>query len=511
MTASKIFLYFCLFFIGGIFLSSILSTSSGLMVSEAEPSILKTPLFLILIISISGILLISVFWKYKDFVIIGFCLLFLVLGIWHHQMALSKIEDSPLQNFIGKEVIFNSLINEEPSQREKTTKLTIKLEKIETQVRPVSINEKVLVTIWRYPEYQYGDKLRIIGKLEEPQEYQGFNYKDYLAKDGILAVMSFPEIELVEKNQGNFLKKILISFRQKLEESLNKVLSRPYSGLSEALLFGKEENISKNWKEKFNLTGTRHITAVSGMNITIITFLILNFLLMLGFWRQQAFYFSIILIIFYILMIGAPSSAIRAGIMALLLLTAQYFGRFSSASRAVVFAATLMLIQNPLLLVSDVGFQLSFLATMGIIHLQPILSEKFKKITNAWGLKNNLTATLSAQIFALPILIYNFGQISIISPITNILILPLIPFLTILGFLFSFIGIFWQQLAQILSWPAWLGLTYILKIVDFSSKISWASLVFKNIHWIFLIISYLILGGFILWLNQRLKLKFLNY
>jgi len=519
MTPSKILLYFCFSFIGGIFLRSTF----------------RIPLFLILTISILGVLLISVFWPFgklrassgkKQLVVIGFCVLFLVLGIWRYQSALSRIENSPLQKFIGKEVTFIGLINEEPEIKERSIKFEVKINKIE---------EKILVTTNRYPEYQYGDKLKITGKLEEPQEYdpkslkatgspateggigEGFNYKNYLLKDGILAVMNFPKIELVDAstqlsvNQGNFLKKTLISFRQKLEESLNKILSRPHSAILEALLFGKEENISKNWKEKLNLTGTRHIAAVSGMNITIIANLIFGFLLWLGLWRHQAFYFSTILIIFYILMIGAPASAIRAGIMGLLLLTAQHFGRFSSASRSIVFAATLMLLQSPLILRWDIGFQLSFLATLGMINLQSILSEKLKKIPDVLQLRNNLSATLAAQIFVFPILIYNFGQISFISPITNILILPLIPSLTILGFIFSFIGIFWQGLAQILSWLAWLGLTYILKIVDFSSKISWVSLTFKNVPWIFLIISYLILAIIVWQLQKSQKLKFLLY
>jgi competence protein ComEC len=305
--------------------------------------------------------------------------------------------------------------------------------------------------------------------------------------------------------------KNLISFRQKLEESLEKILSLPQSAILEALLFGKEENISKQWKEKLNLTGTRHIAAVSGMNITIISDLIFGFLLWLGLWRRQAFYLSIILIIFYILMIGAPASAIRAGIMALLFLTAQHFGRLSSASRTIVLAATLMLWQNPLILRWDIGFQLSFLATLGMINLQSILSERLKKIPDFLQLRNNLSATLAAQIFVFPILIFNFGQISIISPLTNIFILPLIPIITILGFIFSFIGIFWQSLAQILSWPTWLGLTYILKIIDFSSKISFAFLTFENVPWIFLIISYLVLVTIVWRLQESQKLKFLKY
>jgi len=455
------------------------------------------------------------------------------LGIWRQQSALLKIENSEIKNFIGQEIVIIGTINEEPDIRGKTAKLEIKTEKIMTEDEimtedgPLSIKSRILVTIWKYPQYQYGDKLKIQGKLESPTTFQkggleeinstksgggeGFNYKNYLLKDGILAVMNFPKSELVAEDQGNFLMKSLISFKEKLKESLNKVMSRPQSAIFEALFFGEEENISKEWKEKLNQTATRHLTAVSGMNITIICNLILGFLLWLGFWRHQAFYLSVILIILYILMIGAPASAIRAGIMGLLLLTAQHFGRFSTSSRAIVLAATLMLFQNPLILRWDIGFQLSFLATMGMIHLQSVLEDFLKKIPNFFQLRNNLSTTLSAQIFVFPILIYNFGQISIISPIPNILILPLIPFLTIFGFIFSFIGIFWQNLAQILSWPAWLLITYILKIIGLSSKISWASLIFKNVHWIFLIISYLILGILVFWLNQRRKLRFLNY
>ena len=495
MTPSKIFLYFGLSFIGGIFLNSFFKIPQPLMLG-----------FLIL-----GILLISVFWRYKKLVIIGFCILFLVLGIWRHRIFLSKLENSEIKKHINENIILTGVVDAEPDIREKVIKLKIKIE---------GIDNEILVTTRRYPEYQYGDKLKITGRLEEPQIFEDFNYKNYLLKDGILAVINFPEITFWGKDFGNPIMKILFSLKQRLEESLNNVMSSPQSGLLEALFFGDEENIPKDWKEKFNLTSTRHIAAVSGMNITIISALILNFLLFLGFWRPQAFYLSIILIFLYILMIGAPASAVRAGIMGILFLAAQHLGRISTGSRVIVFAATLMLIQNPLLLTLDIGFQLSFLAVMGLIYLQPIFSDFLKKIPDfflkdltfeIFQVRVNLSATLAAQIFALPILIYNFGQVSIISPITNILILPLIPIITILGFIFSFIGIFWQGLAQILSWPAWLLLSYILKIIDLSSKIPFSYLIFKNVHWIFLPISYLALGILTWRLQENQKLKFLKY
>lgn len=299
--------------------------------------------------------------------------------------------------------------------------------------------------------------------------------------------------------------------KEKLKEELNQFLSPPQSGLLEALFFGDENNISKEWKDKFNLTGTRHITAVSGMNITIISSLILNFLLFVGLWKNQAFYFSVVLIILYILMIGAPASAVRAGAMAVLFIFAQRFGRISTASRAVIFAATFMLFLNPPLLTLDIGFQLSFLAIMGLIYLQPIFLNILKKIPDFLQLRYTISATLSASIFTFPILIYNFGRFPLTSPLSNILIVPLLSLITILGFIFSISGIIFPFLGRILSWPVWLILTYIIKVIDFFSWLPFTSITIKNIHWLWLAFSYLILVFFVWRLNKKEKMKFLNY
>ena len=267
----------------------------------------------------------------------------------------------------------------------------------------------------------------------------------------------------------------------------------------------------------------------------------MTILIGLGLWRAQAFWFSIILIALFIIMTGLQPSAIRAGIMAGLFLLGQYLGRLSVSSRAIVFAAALMLVQNPLLLRLDVGFQLSFLAMMGIIYLSPFLrewlsffpeakgilenlSEKTKKfITYFYGapyyffskvLRKNRTIitvaamTLGAQIFTLPILIYNFGYVSAVAPITNILVVPLLPFIMGLGFIFGLAGIIWQPLGWILSWFSWLLLTYLVKIVDFFSQIPPA---YFKISWVWLLIFYLIFGVLIWRLRERQKLKFLNY
>jgi len=478
MTSSKILLYFCLSFIVGIFLNSII----------------RIPQLFMLGFLIAGLIFISVLFKYKKIVVIGFCILFLVLGIYRWQPVIN--------DGLSKEAVLIGTVSEEPDIRENNQKLTVRTA------------EKILVTTGRYPEYKYGDKLKITGKLESPSEdINGFNYKNYLAKDGIFSIMSFPKIELIGRGFGSPIIKNLFSFKDKFKEISRSYISPPEVGVLEALVFGQEEGISREWREKLNLTGTRHIAAVSGMNITIIASLILALFLSMGLWRQQAFYLSIVLLTLYILMIGAPASAVRAGVMAGIFLFAQKSGRMSQGQGAVIFAASFMLALNPLLLRFDIGFQLSFLAIMGIIYLQPIFSSWLEKIPDykIFPLRATIAATLSAQVFTLPILIYNFGYVSLVSLPANILIVPFLAPITILIFIFGLSGMIFSPFGWIFSWPVWLAMNYLTRVVDIFSKIPLNVFKIENLHWAWLAVFYLILGLLIWRRREKEKLKFLKY
>lgn len=478
MAVSKIFLYFCLSFIGGIFLNSIV------FISQLN----------LLGLLIAGISLVSVFWKYQKLAVIGFSILFLVLGIYHYQAALLKIVANELQKYNDKNspVVLIGLVSAEPDTREDNQKLTIK---------PEGIEGKILVTTNLYPSYRYGDKLKIKGELKTPQEFEDFNYKDYLAKEGIYSVIYWPEIELIGREQGNFIYSQILSFKEKLREGIYQNISPPQSLILGAIILGDKKRISSEWKEKLNLAGIRHLTAVSGMHVAILTSILMTLLIGLGLWRGQAFYLAIIFITFFIIMTGLQPSAVRAGIMGGLFLLAQYLGRKGVSSRLLVFTGAVMLIQNPLLLRLDVGFQLSFLAMLGIIYLSPI----FQKY-----LGNILALTLSAQVFTLPILIYNFGYFSLVAPFTNVLIVPFLPFLMSLGFIFAVSGVIWQSLGWVLSFPAKLLLIYLTKIVDWFSSFSWSAY-HLDISWIWLLVAYLVLGLVTWRITEKQKLKFLNY
>jgi len=388
------------------------------------------------------------------------------------------------------------MVIKEPEIKSGSTKLTIKTE-----------TGKILVSTGNYPQYFYGDVLKIKGKLEEPKVFDEFNYKNYLAKEGIYAVSYWPKIEISERDKGNPIFGAILKFKNKTTDSIEKIMPFPEVSLLEGVILGNKQIFSEDLKNSLNITGTSHIVAISGMNIVIISEIMMFVLIAIGLWRKHAFWFVLALIFLFILMVGAPASAVRAGIMGAILLYAQKIGRISSASRIMIFAAAIMLIFNPLLLRYDVGFQLSFLAVFGLIYLKPILDELIlKKIKKEEldAIIQIITTTLAAQIAVLPVLIYNFGRISFISPLTNILIVPLIPFLTAIGLIFIGGAIIWGFLGKILLWPAYFGVAYVLKIIEWFSKIPWAAKEIQNIHWLFLIGYYVLLIGLI-WLFKRSK------
>ena len=419
------------------------------------------------------------------------CLIF-IGGIFFLSPGL--IKKIPQQEF-GEGVFIGAVIRE-PEIKNGSTKLTIKTE-----------TGKILFSIGNYPEYFYGDVLKIKGKLEEPKVFDEFNYKNYLAKEGIYAVSYWPKIEILERNNGNSIFGAILKFKNRTINSIEKIMPFPEVSLLEGIILGNKQIFSEDLKNSLNITGTSHIVAISGMNIVIISEILMFVLIALGLWRKHAFWFVLILIFLFILMVGAPASAVRAGIMGAILLYAQKIGRLSNASRIMVFAAAIMLIFNPLLLRYDIGFQLSFLAVFGLIYIKPILDgfllKKIKK-EEFGGLLQIITMTLAAQIAVLPVLIYNFGRISFISPLTNILIVPFIPFLTAIGLIFIGGTIVWGFLGKILLWPVYLGVAYVLKIIDWFSKIPWAAKEIQNIHWGFLIGYYILLIGLI-WLFKRNK------
>ncbi len=501
MTSSKILFFLCIAFVVGIFFESLV----------------KIPQ-----IFVCGILFIGILLIFSSFVIrenpllsrvnllvAGFCLLFLIIGILRLQIFEFNISNDKLSQLNGKgEITISGTICKEPDVRDTSQKLTV-----------CAQGSEVLVTTNRYPEYKYLDEIKITGKLEEPMETEDFSYKNYLLKDHIYSVIGFPKIEVSGKASEDPFSAIysgILFLKQKIRQSIQNNFLPPQSSVLQGIILGDKSAVGQNIKDKFKNTGLSHVIAVSGMHIVILSSIVMSFLLFLGLWRRQAFYGAVVFICIYVVLTGLPPSGLRAGIMGIIYLSGQALGRQTMSSRIIILAAALMLLFNPLLLIYDVGFQLSFLAVLGLIYFEPairnfikFLADRFFKLKISEKYESVLmvlTATISAQVFTLPIIIYNFGNISFISPVTNILIVPIIYYLMFFGLLSSVAGIIWGFLGWLLSLPCYFLMTYFLWVINIFDK-PWSHKIISNVSWVWLPISYLIIG-FTTWiLNKKFVQK----
>jgi competence protein ComEC len=234
-------------------------------------------------------------------------------------------------------------------------------------------------------------------------------------------------------------------------------------------------------------------------------------LLGVGLWRGQAFWGTLAFIWLFIAMIGLPASAVRAGIMGTLMLLGQKIGRPADAFRIVVIAATLMVLQNPLLPRFDAGFQLSFLAVVGMIFLAGLFESRLNFIpkTSWLDLRGALSATLSAQVLTLPIQIYSFGYFSTYAVFANLMAAPAVPFITILGFALALVGIASSWLAWLVMFPMWLALSYLLFIARFFTGLPLSSFNLQVSFWLIATL-YLVGGIFIYRLKEKERLSFLE-
>ncbi len=239
------------------------------------------------------------------------------------------------------------------------------------------------------------------------------------------------------------LQKSLYAFKGKAENIIRQNFLPPESSVLLAVLIGNKKAASKEWNERLNRSGLRHITAVSGMHIVIISGAVSALFLGWGASRAAAFYLSIIFLWLFVAMVGFPASAVRAGIMASFVLLSQRIGRPGSGKRALLLAGFAMLFLNPALLKESVGFQLSFLSAAGIIYLAPLLKEQLERIyfLKLAGIASAVSVCFSAYAFSAPCLILSFNSLSLVSPLSGLVVTPALGPLMVLGIVFLLTGI----------------------------------------------------------------------
>lgn len=331
----------------------------------------------------------------------------------------------------------------------------------------------------KFKELKYGDKVRVTGKLSAPRNFDSnggrvFNYIDYLGKDGIFYEFKRAKVEVLEKAPAGSLSGSLFSLKRKFINNLKQVLGEPHAALASGLVVGEKAALGKDLIDDFRRAGLIHIVVLSGYNITIIGASIRRLLSFLP--RNTGIILGGIGIVLFGILVGGGATVVRSCIMAIIALFAELVRRDYAVGRALFLAAALMLIQNPLILLYDPSFQLSFLATLGLIMLSSPLEEKLGFITEKAGIRALVASTFATQIFVSPIIFYMMGQLSIIGIIVNIIVLPFIPLTMLLVFFSGFFGFFFHFGSQITGWGSHILLSYELFMVRFFARLPLASI-----------------------------------
>ncbi len=471
----KFYLFVWSFF-GGVFLISVFS-----LVSSA----------IILGVIFSGVIVVGAL--RKEYLLISFLFfLALIMGACRMEVDKHRTPNQILVDSLNKFVTIRGILVDEPDQRENSTNLVVLPNVVSEKILPGSTSEKILVRAMADSNFQYGDEVELKGRLELPQKILSgnadFNYPEYLAKDDIYYLIPRADVRKISTGHGNITKRTLFKLKANFLRNINAILPQPHAGFVEGIVIAGKKSLPKNLLTEFQRTGTLQIIVLSGYNITIVAeamMRLFSYLMGAGF-SYFAGAFSIIL---FSIMAGGSATVIRATLMALISILAKATHRVYQAKRALFLAGFLMVFQNPRILVYDPSFQLSFLATLGLMVLSPYFEKHLQFLPEKFQIRNTASATLSAQVFVTPLILYQIGQLSLVSVPANMLMMLAIPILMLSGFLTGL----WAFVSKIVAFPlAFISYTlvsYELLVLKIFSRTPFASITLPFSVWL-LAISY---------------------
>ncbi|MCK4900343.1 MAG: ComEC/Rec2 family competence protein, partial [Anaerolineales bacterium] len=338
--------------------------------------------------------------------------------------------------------------------------------------------------------------------LETPPVFEEFSYRDYLARQGIHSYMSRVKANLVQRGQGNLILRVIYALKARALATVYRIYPDPEAALLAGILLGVETGIPEDVQQAFLDTGTSHIIVISGFNITILAALFaMIFGRLLGRWRGAMA--ALVAIAIYTILVGADAAVVRAAIMGGLTLFAAQIGRRQDGLNTLAFVAALMALFNPYVL-WDVGFQLSFAATLGLLLYAEPLTQAFVRLTSrrtsqstaerlAGPFGEYILFTLAAQVTILAVIVYHFRRLSLTSLIANPVILPAQPAVMILGGLAVILGMVWLPLGQVAAYLAWPFVVFTIRAVELLARIPGGVITLGEVAIFWVVLFYAVL------------------
>jgi len=411
-----------------------------------------------------------------------------------------------LLNFTANQtpVTITGIITDFPDSRDQVTNLRVKTELIQISAGGefLSVHGLLLAKIPVEDQVWYGDRVELTGYLGIPPEEEDYSYRDYLSRQGIYAYLPNAEVEVLESDQGNFILGGIFGLKYKALSVLYRLWPDPEASLLAGILLGVETGISDHVQRSFRETGTTHIIAISGFNITIVAGLFSRFFSRVLNPRRGAVA-AMIGIGIYTLLVGADAAVVRAAVMGGLSIFAQQIGRRQHGINAAALASLLMILINPQL-PWDISFQLSLSATLGlIIYADPFaqrfldFSSRFLPLETAQRITQPVSEyvlfTFAAQLTTFPVMLYHFHSFSINTFLANPAILPVQPPIMLAGGLALILGLIWLPLGKAAAPLVYPFVLFTIRVVEWFSRLPIRSLNTGQVDFVWILLIYLIL------------------
>lgn len=345
---------------------------------------------------------------------------------------------------------------------------------------------------------KYGDKIEFYLEYEKPstaRNYMGFDYSNYLKTKKIFGTVNLKEedVEIISHDNSNIILRKIYELRNLMKTKIEKLLPKETSGLCLGMLIGETSGIEENMQENFRDSNLSHILAVSGANVSYIIVSITYIFNKMCLRKRLSKIISIILLILFMLLTGCTSSVNRACIMAILMLIAELLYRKSDVYNNLAISALILLIMNPYSLL-DIGFQLSYMGTIGIVFLHDKIGS-FIKINNkiVKYFFEMIAVTTCANLAIIPIMMFHFNTISLTFYFSNIIVGPILGIVVIIGFIMFFISLIFTPISSLIAIVLNLMLKFIIKIAEITANMPFSKITIITPSFFFIIVWYLII------------------
>jgi competence protein ComEC len=410
-------------------------------------------------------------------------------------------------------VMVQGVVVTAPDERVDDTRFRVASQEIELpDGSREAVDGRLLIYGPVYSGVRYGDLITATGALETPPDFEDFSYREYLARQGIYAMIRDADIGVLRSHQGNLLFERLLQFKSRAHRIVLSLLPEPHASLLAGILLGIEQGMPPELVDAFEVTGTSHIVAISGFNLTLVAGVFAGFARRY-FRRRGEMILALLGLWAYVLLVGASAAVLRAGVMSSLLLLARREGRPVHGPTSLAAAVLLLSLWQPSM-IWDVGFQLSFFATLGMMLYVPPLTrladrllrrlmdaeraERFLSMLN-----EGLIVTLAVQIATLGIMLGRFRRLSLISQLTNVLILPVQPFIMGFGGAALLVGLVMLPVGRIVAAFAWVFLTWTILVVEWGATLPAAAIELGAMAPSYVWAYYLLLAIATWWLSKR--------